>query len=276
MSNPEAAPAPSAAQDPASDDVWDRLSVEAEDLAGREALLRPGLEAAILAQPNFARALAFQLANQLADERLPIATLRSLCGSAYQADPAILDAARADILAVLERDAACHTLLQPMLNFKGFHALQTYRVSHWLWNEGRDGLAYELQGRASNRFGVDIHPAARIGSGVMMDHATSIVIGETAVVGDDCSFLHEVTLGGTGVKGGDRHPKIGARVLIGAGAKVLGAIHVGDDAKIAAGSVVLKPVPPRCTVAGVPAVPVAGPCKPAPAKRMDQSIEDDA
>ena len=179
-----------------------------------------------------------------------------------------------DARAVYERDPACSGYIQPFLYFKGYQALQSYRVAHWLWNEGRHTLAHHLQSRVSTVFGVDIHPAAKMGRGVMIDHATSVVIGETAVVGDDCSLLHEVTLGGTGVADEDRHPKIGRGVMIGSGAKVLGNITVGDEAKIAAGSVVVKPVPARCTVAGVPAVPIGGDCGPKPAERMDQGIEE--
>ena len=163
------------------------------------------------------------------------------------------EAARADLAAIYERDPACHRLLQPILYFKGFQAVQAYRVSHWLWREGRRDLAYFFQMRASEMFGIDIHPAARIGQGIMIDHAHSIVIGETAVVGNNVSMLHSVTLGGTGKEDDDRHPKIGDGVLIGAGAKVLGNIHIGSCSRIAAGSVVLHDVAPCKTVAGVPA-----------------------
>ncbi len=156
-------------------------------------------------------------------------------------------------MAVYDRDPACHRFLQPLLYFKGFQAVQAYRIAHWLWNEGRQDLAYFVQMRASEMFGVDIHPAARIGQGIMIDHAHSIVVGETAVVGDNVSLLHSVTLGGTGKEDEDRHPKIGDGVLIGAGAKVLGNIHVGHCSRIAAGSVVLHDVPACKTVAGVPA-----------------------
>ena len=173
------------------------------------------------------------------------------------------------MMAVDERDPASLSLLQPFLYFKGFHALQSHRVAHWLWTEGRQTLAFHLQSRVGERFGLDIHPAAQIGKGVMFDHATSVVIGETAVIGDDCSILHEVTLGGTGAAHQDRHPKIGRGVLIGAGARVLGNIKVGDGARIAAGSVVLEEVPAGCTVAGVPAKVVGG-CGKDPAKSMDQ------
>lgn len=180
-------------------------------------------------------------------------------------------AAERDMAAVLERDPACRSLLQPFLFFKGFQALQTHRVAHWLWSEGRETLAFFFQSRAAERFQVDIHPAARMGSGVMLDHATGIVIGETAEVGDDCSILQGVTLGGTGKEVDDRHPKIGKGVLISVGAKVLGNIQIADRARIGAGSVVLAPVSEDCTVAGVPAKPIGGKCAEA-AGSMDQRL----
>ncbi len=253
---------------------WARLRAEAAAEAAREPNLASYLHAGVLNHATLADALSYVLGAKLGAEDLNPMQAREICSDAMAADPAIVEAAAADMEAVYERDAACRTLLQPLLYFKGFHALQAHRVARWLWGQDRDALAYHIQSRVSERFGVDIHPAAQIGCGVMIDHATSVVIGETAVVGDDCSLLHEVTLGGTGAKGGDRHPKIGRGVLIGAGAKVLGAIRVGDEAKIAAGSVVLKDVPSRCTVAGVPAKPVGGPCSTPPAKTMDQTIAE--
>ena len=173
---------------------------------------------------------------------------------------------------MFERDPACRGYLQPFLFFKGFIALQTYRIGHWLWVNDRQALALYLQSRISELFQVDIHPAAVIGSGVFLDHGTGIVIGETAVVGDAVSMLHGVTLGGTGAERGDRHPKIGKGVLLGAGAKVLGNIHVGDYAKVASGSVVLKEVPAGCTAAGVPARLVNCPSCGEPAKTMDHTL----
>src|SRR5204862_6089122 len=167
--------------------------------------------------------------------------------------PRIVSVAEDDLKAVFERDPACRGYVQPFLFFKGFLALQTQRVAHWLWSEGRETLAFYLQSRMSEMFQVDAHPATKIGRGVFIDHGTGIVLGETAVIGDDVSMLHGVTLGGTGAERGDRHPKIGKGVLLGAGAKVLGNIKVGDYAKVASGSVVLKEVPPGCTAAGVPA-----------------------
>lgn len=190
-------------------------------------------------------------------------------------DPQLAQQATRDMRVVRERDPACRTYLQPFLYFKGYGGLQAYRIAHWLWTQQRDVLAYHLQSRISELFAIDIHPAARIGAGVFIDHAHGIVIGETAVVEDDVSMLHSVTLGGTGKQGGDRHPKIRRGVLIGAGAKVLGNIEVGEDARIAAGSVVLEDVAARCTVAGVPAKPIGGRCCEGvmPAQEMDQMIE---
>jgi serine O-acetyltransferase len=188
------------------------------------------------------------------------------------ADPMIGLAARADIVAFTERDPACTSPLDPLLWFKGYHALQTSRVAHWLWLQGRKTLAHFLQSRASALFGVDIHPNARIGKGIFIDHGTGVVIGETAVVEDGVSMLHGVTLGGTGKERGDRHPKVRRGVLLGAGAKVLGNIEIGACAKIAAGSVVLAPVPAGCTAAGVPARIIGCVDVPEPALEMDQTI----
>jgi serine O-acetyltransferase len=257
------------------DSVWARLRVEAAAASAEEPILASFLNAAILRHDNFADALAYRLAAKLADAQLDTMLAHDVALEAIKADPEIVEQASADMLAVDERDPASVSLLQPFLYFKGFHSLQAYRVAHWLWKEGRQTLAFHLQSRISERFGLDIHPAARIGKGVMIDHATSVVIGETAVVGDDCSLLHEVTLGGTGASHEDRHPKVGRGVLIGAGAKVLGNIKIGDNARIAAGSVVLKPVPAGCTVAGVPAK-IVGDCCPQPARSMDQNIPDNS
>ncbi|MEY3259194.1 MAG: serine O-acetyltransferase, partial [Pseudomonadota bacterium] len=193
---------------------------------------------------------------------------------AFASDPSLVTSAEADLRAVFERDPACKGYVQPFLFFKGFQALQTYRVAHWLFGQGRETLAFYLQSRCSELFQVDIHPGAVIGSGVFIDHGTGIVIGETAVVSDEVSMLHGVTLGGTGAERGDRHPKIGRGVLLGAGAKVLGNILVGDYAKIASGSVVLKPVPAHCTAAGVPARLVNCPTGEEPARTMDHTLAE--
>jgi serine O-acetyltransferase len=193
---------------------------------------------------------------------------------AFEQSEEIRDAIRKDIEAVTRRDPASRGISEPFLHYKGFHALESYRVSHWLWIQRREALACYMQNRISEVFSVDIHPAARIGKGIFIDHATGVVIGETSVVDDDVSLLHEVTLGGTGKTTGDRHPKIGRGVLIGAGAKILGNVKVGEGSKVAAGSVVLTDVPPHTTVAGVPAVVIGRPAVEQPSLEMDQGIAD--
>lgn len=254
------------------DSVWSNLRIAAAQASAEEPILASFLNAAILRHDRFEDALAYRLASKLADAQLDAMLARDVVEQAIAADPLIARRAAADMVAIEERDPACQSFLQPFLYFKGFLALQAYRVAHWLWTEGRDIFAFHLQSRISERFGLDIHPAARIGQGIMIDHATGVVIGETAVVGDNVSLLHGVTLGGTGKTETDRHPKIANGVLIGAGAKVLGDISVGEEARIAAGSVVLKDVPAHCTVAGVPAEPVGGRCN-EPARTMDQRLD---
>jgi serine O-acetyltransferase len=256
----------------AIDPVWSRISDEAEEAVRNEPLLGGLIHSSILHYETMEGALAYRIAMKLASGEMSEQILREIADEAYATDPSLTDAARTDIMAVFERDPACHRLIQPILYFKGYQALQAYRVGHWLWMQGRKDLAYFIQMRVSEVFGVDIHPAARIGKGIMIDHAHSIVIGETAVVGDNVSMLHSVTLGGTGKETEDRHPKIGSGVLIGAGAKVLGNIHVGDCARIAAGSVVLEDVPPKKTVAGVPARIVGDVNCPQPSVSMDHLI----
>lgn len=258
---------------PASE-VWSLLRASAEAAAIEEPRLASQVNAVILAHDDLAGALSFQIARKLGDAELGAMTLREVCLEAYGADPAMVSAAEADLQAVAERDPAIRSLLQPFLYFKGFQALQAWRVSHWLWTQGRETLAFHFQSRISELFQLDIHPAARMGAGVFLDHGTGIVIGETAVVGDEVSMLHGVTLGGTGAERGDRHPKIGRGVLLGAGASVLGNIVVGDYAKVASGSVVLKPVPAGCTVAGVPARLVNCPTEATPARTMDHTLAD--
>ncbi len=219
--------------------------------------------------------ISYFLAGKLASAYLTTTSLRDVFYEALSSSENIRDAVRCDLQAVLERDPASRSFALPYLNFKGFQALQSYRVAHWLWENGRHPLALYLQSRISETFAVDIHPAARIGKGILIDHGTSVVIGETAVVGDDVSMLHEVTLGGTGKESGDRHPKVGNGVLIGAGAKILGNIKIGEGSKIAAGSVVLNEVPPHSTVAGIPARVVGKPKSAEPGKQMDQYVEFD-
>lgn len=254
--------------------VWAALRNEAERAAQDEPALASLLNAVVISHENLGDALSYQLARKLGDQELRAMSLRELATQAYRSDPRLVDIAEADLQAVFERDPACKGYVQPFLFFKGFQALQTQRVAHWLWGQGRETIALYLQSRMSEIFQVDIHPATRIGSGVFIDHGTGIVIGETAVIGDDVSLLQGVTLGGTGAERGDRHPKIGKGVLLGAGAKVLGNIHIGDYAKIASGSVVLKPVPAGCTAAGVPARLVNCPTCEEPARSMDHTLAE--
>jgi serine O-acetyltransferase len=254
--------------------VWAALRSQAQEAAGAEPSLASLLNAVILSHESLGEALSYQLARKLSDQELRAMSAREFCDAAFADEPELVAKAEADLKAVFERDPACKTYVQPFLFFKGFQALQTYRVAHWLWRRGRQTLALYLQSRMSEVFQVDIHPAAEIGVGVFLDHGTGIVIGETAVVGDQVSMLHGVTLGGTGSGRGDRHPKIGKGVLLGAGAKVLGNIEIGDYAKVASGSVVLKPVPPHCTAAGVPARLVNCPTCEEPARTMDHTLAD--
>ncbi len=235
------------------DPVWSRIRAEGEAAVQDEPLLGGLIHSSLLHHPTLERALAYRFSLKLASGEMSEQILREIADEAYAADPALGQAARADLVAVYDRDPACHRFIQPILFFKGYQAVQAYRIANWLWRQGRRDMAFFVQMRVSEIFGVDIHPAARVGQGIMIDHAHSIVIGETAVVGDNVSMLHSVTLGGTGKEDGDRHPKIGDGVLIGAGAKVLGNIHVGANSRIAAGSVVLADVPCCKTVAGVPA-----------------------
>jgi serine O-acetyltransferase len=235
------------------DPVWSAIQDEAAAMAAAEPLVASLAHAVILRHDTLEAALSYRFAQKLGSADVPEMVLREIAEEAFASDPGIGVAARADIVAVRDRDPACDRFIDPVLFFKGFQALVAYRVAHWLWTEGRRDLALFVQMRMSEAFSIDIHPGARIGKGIMIDHAHSIVIGATAIVGDDVSMLHGVTLGGTGKETGDRHPKIGVGVLIGAGAKILGNIEVGAYSRVAAGSVVLQPVPPCKTVAGVPA-----------------------
>ncbi len=257
------------------DPVWGRITREAEEAVKTEPLLGGLVHYSILHHPTIERALSYRLSVKLSNNEMSEQMLREVCDEAYNDDAQLALSARADIMATYERDPACHRFLQPLLFFKGFQAVQAHRVAHWLWTQGRRDLAYFFQMRSSEMFGIDIHPAARIGKGIMIDHAHSIVIGETAVVGDNVSMLHSVTLGGTGKEEEDRHPKIGDGVLIGAGAKVLGNITIGHCSRIAAGSVVLEAVPPCKTVAGVPARIVGEAGCDQPAISMDHMLSGD-
>jgi serine O-acetyltransferase len=256
----------------AIDPVWQRVRQEAFAMVEAEPLLGALAHSSLLHHATLERALAYRFSLKLASGEMSEQILREIADEAYASDPSLGQAARADVTAVFERDPACLRFIQPILFFKGYQAIQAYRVGHWLWQKGRKDMAYFVQMRVSEAFGVDIHPAAKVGRGIMIDHAHSIVIGETAVVGDNVSMLHSVTLGGTGKEDGDRHPKIGDGVLIGAGAKVLGNIHVGQCSRIAAGSVVLQDVPRNKTVAGVPARVVGEAGCSQPSVSMDQLL----
>lgn len=252
------------------DPVWAEVRAEAETIVGQEPAFAGFLAATILNQPSLEHAIAFRIAQRIDHTEIPAELVRQTFVKVLDEHPEIGEAFRADLAAVVDRDPACQRVVDPLLYFKGFHALQTYRFANALWNAGRRDFALYLQSQSSRAYGTDIHPAAQIGRGIMLDHATGLVVGETAVIGDQTSILHSVTLGGSGKETGDRHPKIGCGVMIGAGAKILGNIRVGDCARVAAGSVVLKDVPARTTVAGVPAkvVGLAG-CQ-EPARAMNQ------
>lgn len=254
------------------DPVWSKIREEASRAVLEEPLLGGLMHASVLHHDSLEAALAYRMASKLASSEMSGQLIREIADEAYASDTSLGQKARADIEAVYDRDPACQRFLQPLLFFKGFQAIQAYRVGNWLWKGGRTDLAYFAQMRVSEQFGVDIHPAARIGQGIMIDHAHSIVIGETAVVGNNVSMLHAVTLGGTGKEHDDRHPKIGDGVLIGAGAKVLGNIQVGNRCRIAAGSVVLNDIPPCKTVAGVPAKIIGEAGCDQPALSMDQIL----
>ena len=258
------------------DPVWEQIQDEARQAVLDEPLVGGFVHACILHHKSLEKALSYRVAAKLASNEMSMVVVREIVEEAYAAEPALVAASRADLVAIFERDPACHRLLQPILYFKGYQAIQAYRIGHYLWTQGHKDLAYFFQMRVSEIFGVDIHPAAKIGRGIMIDHAHSIVIGETAVVGDNVSMLHSVTLGGTGKEEEDRHPKIGNGVLIGAGAKVLGNITVGDCSRIAAGSVVLQDVPACKTVAGIPAKIVSEAGCDQPAVSMNHMLGPDA
>jgi len=254
------------------DPIWEEIRRDVAAAAEQEERLSQFLQITVLNHARFEEALSFHLADKLARTALPAPSIRDAIEEAMASDPTIGVAARADLQAVRDRDPACTGRWVPLLYSKGFHSIQVHRVAHWHWQNGRRSFALHLQSRVSEIFGVDIHPAARLGQGLFIDHATSVVIGETSVVEDDVSMLHEVTLGGTGKETGDRHPKVRAGVLICAGAKILGNVEVGEGAKVAAGSVVLSDVPPHSTVAGIPAEVVGHPEADRPALEMDSSL----
>jgi serine O-acetyltransferase len=256
-----------------SDGLWTRLRKEAEDAYRQAPMLAPLFVDSILAQPTFEAAIIHRIAVRLANSAVGIDVLVQAFQRAFESEPSIGKALRADIAAVLERDPACERLIEPFLYFKGFHAVQTHRLAFWLWNHGERDFSLYLQSRSSDVFQTDIHPAARFGKGIFLDHATGLVVGETAVVEDDVSLLQDVTLGGTGKESRDRHPKVRRGAMIGAGAKILGNIEIGSFARIAAGALVLRSVPPNATVAGIPAKIVKASEKSAQGQRLDQILK---
>jgi serine O-acetyltransferase len=257
------------------DPIWREVRREAEEVVRAEPALAGFLYATILSKERLEDAVCHRLAQRLNHSDVDAGLIAETFGQVLAARPDLGYAFRADLAAVRDRDPACTRYIEPLLYFKGFHALVTHRFAHELLRQGRRDFALYLQSQSSRIFAVDINPAARMGIGIMLDHGTGIVIGETAVVGDNCSILQNVTLGGTGKETGDRHPKIGANVLLSVGAKVLGNIKVGDCSRVGAGSVVLKDVPPRTTVAGVPAREIGPAGCPEPARSMDQRLAPD-
>ena len=256
-----------------NDPIWNFIQQEAQQLSSEEPLLADFFQRAVLQHSRLEEVVVHILSETFAASAIEPKDIRAVITQALDSDPEIGVSIRRDIEAAFQRDAACKHYLMPLIYFKGFQALQLYRISHWLWKNQRFSFALFMQNNISERFAVDIHPAARLGNGIMIDHATGLVIGETAIVGNDVSILHSVTLGGSGCQKGDRHPKIGNGVLLAAGAKVLGNISVGEGVKVGAGSLVLESVPDHVTVAGVPAKIVGTPAEENPALEMDQYIE---
>ncbi len=259
-----------------SDAIWQSIRSETKKDVENEPLLASFFHATVLNHNTLENALTFILANKLASPVLQSISLTELICSAFENDPQIGMSIRADLSAIKERDPACNGYTSPLLYFKGFHALQSYRIAHSLWSHKRRSLALAIQSRVSEVFSVDIHPAAKIGNGILVDHATGLVIGETAVVENNVSILHQVTLGGTGKENGDRHPKIGEGVLISANATILGNVRIGDGAKIGAGSVVLSDIPEHCTAVGVPAKVCGHPSVPRPALEMNHQVTNNS
>jgi serine O-acetyltransferase len=255
-----------------SDALWTHIRQEAEEILARDPALAGLLVTAVLDRASFEEAVAHRAASRLGNGAVSADLILAAFARALDADPSIGEAFRADVTAIVERDPACGRLIEPLLYFKGFHSIQTHRLAHWLWTSGQTELALYLQSRSSDAFQTDIHPAVPFGRGIFLDHATGLVVGATAVVGDDVSILQDVTLGGTGKESGDRHPKVRRGVMIAAGAKILGNIEVGACSRVAAGSVVLSPVPPNTTVAGVPAKVVGTAGCAEPARDMDQIL----
>lgn len=256
--------------------VWEKLKIEADEAVKSEPLLASYIYACVLNHSSFEASLSFILSNKIADNVMSAMAVRELFEKAYDNCPDVINYGKHDLRAVFERDPAVFSMLSVLLNMKGYLAIQSHRLAHCLWNDNRELLALFIQSRNSEAFGVDIHPAAQIGKGVMFDHATGIVVGQTAVIEDDVSIMQQVTLGGTGNESGDRHPKVRSGVLIGTGATILGNIEIGKGAKVGAGSVVLKSVAPCTTVVGVPAAVVGTPDCGQPSHSMQQNVFADS
>lgn len=256
------------------EDHWSELRERAAQIVAQEPVLRILVNETVLDRISFAECLTYRITRKLVNHGASVEVLHNVFMEAFDNDPEILQQVACDMIAANDRDPACPDILTPLLYFKGFQALVCYRVSHYLWKHGRRDLALYLQSLIAETFSVDIHPAAEISCGILLDHATGFVAGETAVIEHDVSILHEVTLGGTGKERGDRHPKVRSGVLLGAGAKILGNVEIGEGAKIGAGSVVLKDVPPHVSVAGVPAKIVGRMSVPNPAHDMCHQIDN--
>lgn len=254
------------------DPIWTRVRSEAEDIVRREPELATFIYSTVLHHERLEQSVVHRIAERLDHTALSGDLIRQAYDEALRDQPDLGNAFRADLVAVFDRDPATSRFIDPLLYFKGFHAIQAHRLAHWLWHKGRKDFAYYIQSRSSAAFQTDINPAAKIGRGIFLDHATGLVVGETAVIEDDVSILHGVTLGGTGKENEDRHPKVRHGVMIGAGAKILGNIEIGHCARIAAGSVVVKPVPNNVTVAGVPAKVVGAAGCSEPSRTMNQML----
>lgn len=269
---PEELSALCAGEGAAGDSMWAHMRNEAEEALRLDPALTPLFLRDVLNRACFEEAVIHRVSARLGGAAMEADLIADAFTRAAKADKAIGEAFRADIAAFIERDPACARLIEPLLYYKGFHAIQAYRLAHFLWRDGQRDLALYVQSRASDALAADIHPAARFGKGIFLDHATGFVVGETAIVEDNVSILHNVTLGGTGKAAGDRHPKVRRGVMIGAGAKILGNIEIGACARIAAGSVVLQTIPPNAVVAGVPAKIVGFETSAEPARDMDQIL----
>jgi len=257
------------------EEVWKKIVSEAQAASQAQPLLASFFHSNVLNHQSFQESISFYLASLLGSKTIPAMTVQSVFEQAIKHQPMLAEQMLNDLLAHYTRDAACDQYVIPLLYFKGFHAIQSYRIAHWLWQQQRRPLAQYFQNRISELFDVDIHPAARLGSGIMLDHATGLVIGETSIIEDDVSILHGVTLGGSGAARCDRHPKVRRGVLLSAGAKILGNIEIGESAKVGAGSVVLEDVAAHTTVAGVPAKQVGRASTAMPSLEMDHNIESD-